>query len=205
MLWLILNQYSGGINLVRRKELVLNILIIGIMAIIGGALHLYHMIIYSIYYAAFIFGYFLSNTKWLESVCRKKSVYGVAALILVLAWKLGPIDTCGGIMRRSMLNLVYNAVCSMTACIVFYNLFLNIQMPHFAKRYLQETGKYSLAIYLIPVIILPVDYILPGNWTFSSINIAILVISILVNVACYCIGRVLMEIPYLNFILFGKR
>lgn len=194
---------GGGKNL--KLILLLNTFIICLVAATGFVLHLYHIIIYAIYYTAFIFGYLVAKEENIESVITGNKVYGICALLLIVMWKLGPVDTCGGIAWRSMFNLCHTLICSMSASIVFFNLFSRIQLPYMVKRYLQETGKLSLVIYLIPVVILPSRFLFPDNWTPAFTNIIILTISVIINMTCYWIGRVIWEIPYLRFILFGKK
>lgn len=199
-----LNNFTiggGNLNLI----LLLNIFIICLVAITGFVLHLYHIIIYAIYYAAFIFGYLVAKEENIALVIMENKLYGICSLLLILMWKLGPVNTYGGIAWRSMFNLCHTFICSMSASIVFFNLFHRIQLPYMVKRYLQETGKLSLAIYLIPVVLLPTGFLFPDNWTPAFTNIAILTISVVVNIVCYWIGRGILEIPYLKFILFGKK
>ena len=206
MLWLVGKIISKRIKeRARYMELLINAFIIFALLGIGFFYHLYHFIIWAIYYAVFFFGYVLSGSDTIERLLLKKWVYGASALVLIISWKLGPIDTLGGIPWRSLINLCWNAVCSITACVCFFNLFLFIQMPTIVKTYLQKTGKLSLCIYLIPVTVLPSDFVFPEWMSLSLINILILIISLLVNYIRYSIGFVIFEIPVLRFILFGKK
>lgn len=186
-------------------QILANAFVVCITAAAGYVLHLYHVIIYAIYYTAFIGGFFISKEEKAVSMIMRPQVYGISALILVIAWKFGPIDTNGGVAWRSMLNLCHTFICSVTACVVFFNLFLKIQLPRIVKRYLQETGKMSLAIYLLPVVLLPSGFFFPDSWTPGFTNVIILSISVFINIIRYWIGRIILEIPYLRFMLFGKR
>lgn len=186
-------------------QILANAFVVCITVATGYVLHLYHVIIYAIYYVVFIGGFFVSKEEKVASMIMRLQVYGISALILVIFWKLGPIDTYGGVAWRSMFNLCHTFVCSVTACVVFFNLFLKIQLPRIVRRYLQETGKMSLAIYLLPVVLLPSGFLFPDSWTPAFTNIIILFISVFINIIRYWVGRIILEIPYLRFILFGKR
>lgn len=202
MLWLLQKIASSYINVY--AEPVINIFITCIIASTGLFLHKYHIIIYSIYYMAFIGGYFLSRYNSIEKILKKKEVVGISAIILIVTWNLGPIETYG-VAWRSFINLLHQCICSISACIVLYNLFLNNPFPKFIKKYLQNTGKHSLAIYLLPMTLIPNGYIFPHDFTSSFINITILLTATFINYICYLIAIIIYKIPYINLLLFGKR
>ena len=69
-----------------------------------------------------------------------------------------------------------------------------------------EIGKYTLVLYLVPVLILPAKtFVLNGQVTFASESLIILSIAVLHSLVSYVIGRIIYEIPYLRLILFGKK
>ena len=175
------------------------------LAMSGIALHLYYIIIYAIYYVGFSLGYYISREEKWELYIMRKGVLGISALILIVGWKLGPIDTQGGIAWRSMLNLFYRLVCGVCGSVVFFNLFRIMSLPSIVDKYLRETGKMSLVIYLIPIMFLPSDFVFSHDVPFAVINICVLGVAVAHNMISYCIGKVLFEIPYLRFMLFGKR
>lgn len=215
MIWLIINRIESRINasflgkLTGDKSLNLNIICSAIfvmtLAMSGIALHLYYIIIYAIYYVGFSLGYYISREEKWELYIMRKGVLGISALILIVGWKLGPIDTQGGIAWRSMLNLFYRLVCGVCGSVVFFNLFRIMSLPSIVDKYLRETGKMSLVIYLIPIMFLPSDFVFSHDVPFAVINICVLGVAVAHNMISYCIGKVLFEIPYLRFMLFGKR
>jgi len=92
------------------------------------------------------------------------------------------------------------------SCITFFNFFKKIQLPEFLATYFSEIGKYTLVLYLVPVLILPAKtFVLNGQVTFASESLIILSIAVLHSLVSYVIGRIIYEIPYLRLILFGKK
>lgn len=175
------------------------------LAVSGVVAHMYHLIVYAIYFTAFSFGYYVSRESRIKRFILKNSVFGILSIILIISWKLGPIDTHGGVAWRSMMNLIHNLVCGICGCVVFFNLLYKMSLPALVDKYLQETGKMSLAIYLLPIVIIPSGYVFSQDLPFAAINISVLTIAVVVNLICYCIGKIIFEIPYLRFILFGKK
>lgn len=97
-------------------------------------------------------------------------------------------------------------IMALTSCITFFNFFKAVELPNFLKRYLIEIGKYTLVLYLVPVLILPAhSFRIDGQMTFTMVNLIILAVAVTHSLVSYVIGRVIFEIPYLRFILFGKK
>jgi len=79
-------------------------------------------------------------------------------------------------------------------------------LAEFVEKYLCEIGKYTLVLYLVPILILPPrTFTVDSQLTFTTVNLIILAIAVLHSVVSYVIGRIVYEIPYLRFILFGKK
>ena len=174
------------------------------MSVIGVITRQYFLLIYSIYFLCFVLGESISIYERLECFIQKKIIVGCCALLLLLCWKLGPLLSEGNALK-SMLNVIYNLICSVSACIVLYNVFKTVKLPRFLAIYLSETGKYSLSIYLIPVVIFPLSLTLPSDWSVSAINISIILIALCDNTVRYLLGRVINEIPVIRYILMGKK
>ncbi len=214
MVWLVINRIEnrscgflgktmrgGTVNL----NIICSAIFVLALALIGMAMHLYYIIIYAIYYVVFSMGYYISRDEKWDLYIMRKDVLGISALILIVGWKFGPIDTLEGVAWRSMFNLFHRLVCGVCGSVVFYNLFRIIPLPAIVDKYLRNTGKLSLVIYLIPIILLPLDFIFPNDMPFAAINTCVFAIGLVHNLISYCIGKVLLEIPYLRFMLFGKR
>lgn len=60
-------------------------------------------------------------------------------------------------------------------------------------------------IYLIAILLIPQSVTLPDNWTFATVNIAMLGIAIANTALRFVIGKFIYQIPGLWWILFGKR
>lgn len=195
------NQRPGG---GKSGRLVGYLLICILMSVIGVITRQYFLLIYSIYFLCFVLGESISIYERLECFIQKKIIVGCCALLLLLCWKLGPLLSEGNALK-SMLNVIYNLICSVSACIVLYNVFKTVKLPRFLAIYLSETGKYSLSIYLIPVVIFPLSLTLPSDWSVSAINISIILIALCDNTVRYLLGRVINEIPVIRYILMGKK
>lgn len=204
MLYLIKHEIEKRYNNNFRSELAFNAVSIGIFCISGIIIHQYFIIIYGIYWYAFLLGDFLSKHDRFRSHVTSKMTFGVCALVLCAAWKFYPLEA-NGVAWKSMTNLILSFICSTTASIVLYNFFLKASIPQWIKKYLQEMGKFSLVIYILPVSFFPQNFIFSENLPFAVLNLIILVIGILNTLTRYTLGRIIYEIPYLRFIMFGKK
>lgn len=197
-------KYNGGGIKTQALNCLPYLTVALIAAFAGFAFHLYHLIVYAIYFVAFIFGYYVSKEERLKSFVEKKCVCGFSVIVLMIAWKLGPIEA-NGVAWKSMLNLCYTFTCSITASIVFFNVLQTIKLPALLDRFLCDTGKLSIAIYLIPMALLPHTFKFPEEWNPALINLAVFFVAIIANYINWLIGTVILEIPYLCFVLLGKK
>lgn len=124
-------------------------------------------------------------------------------MILLGLWYFFPYES-NGRMLVSMMNLCANFVCAALSIIVFYNFFYMNWLPLVVKRILQEFGKMSLVIYLLPIQFLPEDFVFL-HFSNSAINLLILFLGILQCVIACIIGKCVFAIPYLRLIMFGKK
>lgn len=187
-----------------KYELSFNILSIGVFFISGILLHQYFLVIYGIYWYAFILGDIISKYDSLKRIITSNIIFGSSSLILCIAWKFYPLET-NNVAWKSMINLLLSFICSTTACITIYNLFLKAVIPQWIKKYLQEMGKFSLVIYILPISILPKDFTFPNYIPYTVLNLIILTIGIIHTLVSYSLGRIIFEIPYLRYIMFGKK
>lgn len=164
----------------------------------------YYIVVYTIYFASFMFGHYLSKYKLLELFIEKKYIYGSSAIILCIMWKFFPMESNGNNFL-SLANLVALFICSYTSCIVFYVLFKQIHLAKPFKWYLSEMGKYTLALYLLPLFFFTKNFEWTNNYTHALINIEALGIAIAQSFIAYGIAKIIDEIPYIRTLLLGKR
>lgn len=103
------------------------------------------------------------------------------------------------------MNLFLSLICSFTASITLYNFFRKAILPHWIKKYLSEMGKFSLVIYVVPIVLLPKSFIFPDWMSSTLVDLGIIVIGIVITMLRYTFGRIIFEIPILRFIMFGKK
>lgn len=175
-----------------------------VLAIAGLVFNMYFLVIYAIYMGCFIFGDILSGSKDLQKFFMQRKVWAVSAIILCISWKFYTPELAGG-MIYTLVKLLLYAICSFGACVFFYNIFRQISIPKMISIPLQTWGKMSLVIYLLPIYLLPKDFIFPVNWTNTEINLFVLVIGILQCSIGAGIGELVMKIPGLSFIMFRKK
>lgn len=158
---------------------------------------------YAVYWSAFMLGDRMSDERW-HLMLTQKWVYGSAALLWCLIWVVYPIPRGGSI--TSLANVGLFAASSLLSCVVLYNFFTTVQLNKFVHTYLLEIGKYTLVLYLIPITFLNRwKWTFPTEWTATTIWTLIILISVIHSLVSLCIGKVIYQIPYLRYILFGKR
>lgn len=162
------------------------------------------MIIYGIYWFSFLFGNFFAKYPKVQDFFCKKSIYGISALLLCFAWKFYPLEA-NGVAWKSFVNLALSFLCSLCGCIAIFNFFLKVRLPNWISKYLQEMGKYSLVIYVVPIVLFPKGFVFPEFIPSTLISLMILAIGILHTLISYTFGRIIFEIPYLRYIMFGKK
>lgn len=175
-----------------------------LLMLIGGGIGQYFLIVYGIYLASFYFGELLWQSARLKFLVMKNWALGISALVLCLLWQFYPL-TSNGNMFYSFLNLLMTAICSLSACLFFYNFFIKVQLPRWLHIALSQIGQNSIMIYLIAILLIPQSVTLPDNWTFATVNIAMLGIAIANTALRFVIGKFIYQIPGLWWILFGKR
>lgn len=170
----------------------------------GAVFEQYHIMIYGIYYASFLFGDYLSKYEKIRGLVMKNSVYGCGAVILCIMWKFYPIYPTDTIWQ-SLANIVMSFVCSFVACIVFYNFFRKTNIHRYIQCFLSEMGKFSLVIYVVPIELLPHSFIFPEWMPNALVNLEILFIGIVITLLRYIIGKIIFEIPVMRYVMFGKK
>lgn len=202
--YLILKKINSTHERNVKIDYLISIAIVSAIAIMGIAVQEYTIVVYGIYLAMFFFGDAFYKYDELRLFLIQKSVFGICAALLCLLWKFFPLEA-NHIAWRSMLNLISYFITAFASAIVFYNLFTKFLLPPFIKHYFSEMGKMSLVIYLIPIILLNESFVFPEWMTYTLINISVLTLGILQTIISYVIGRIVYEIPYLRFAMFGKR
>lgn len=171
---------------------------------IGIVFNLYFFLIYAIYMGCFLFGDVLSGNLKLQEFLKSKKVWIIVTFILCIAWKYYSPELKGS-GGKILLKVSLYAISSFLSCIFFYNVFRYVSISQWIKRILQEWGRMSLVIYLLPIVLLPVDFIFPDNWTNTMVNIFVIIIGCMQCCIASAIGEILMKIPGLSFIMFGKK
>lgn len=157
---------------------------------------------YASYLITFLLGGYMADVD-IEKKLTTNHAYGISALVLVMCWCIYPFEA-SSLGKSGNLFLIF--VIGLVSCITFFNFFKKIQLPEFLATYFSEIGKYTLVLYLVPVLILPAKtFVLNGQVTFASESLIILSIAVLHSLVSYVIGRIIYEIPYLRLILFGKK
>lgn len=188
-------------NTVKRLGFMFTISLL--LALLGIVYHSYFCFVYIIYVCSFWGGSLLYKRKDLQNRITNIKIMGGASLILLGLWYFFPYES-NGRMLVSMMNLCANFVCAALSIIVFYNFFYMNWLPLVVKRILQEFGKMSLVIYLLPIQFLPEGFVFL-HFSNSAINLLILFLGILQCVIACIIGKCVFAIPYLRLIMFGKK
>lgn len=153
---------------------------------------------------AFLFGDYLSRSEKLKTFVLKDSMMGGVVLAMCIVWKLySPEGDGGGTKTISLLILIL--LSSLCACLFFYNFFRKIDLPERVKGQLMNWGRFSLVIYLVPLPLLPSSFVFPPEWSHTVVNLSVLFLATNQCVIASFLGKILFKIPWLNFIMFGKR
>ena len=186
-----LNIKSGGV-----------IFIILLLIVMGLYFKHVYPIWYASYFLAFVLGEYMAKKNYAEYLTRK-SIYGISTILLILCWCVYPLDATS---IGKLINLCMMFLIAFTSCITIFNFFKVAKLPCFVEKYFCEIGKYTLVLYLVPILILPPrTYTVDSQLTFTTVNLVIIAVAVLHSIISYVIGRIVYEIPYLRFILFGKK
>ena len=169
-----------------------------------GLIRKQYYVVYTIYFASFMFGHYLSKYNNIELFITQKHIYGSSAILLCIMWIFFPIEPNGD-KFLSLANLVALFICSYTACIVFYTFFKQIHLAKPFKWYLSEMGKYTLALYLLPLFFFTNNFEWTNCYTHALINIEALGIAIVQSFIAYSIAKIIDEIPYIQTFLLEKQ
>lgn len=190
------------ICLITKKIHTFWVIFIILFIILGLLIKQVFPIWYASYLITFLLGGYMADVD-IEKKLTTNHAYGISALVLVMCWCIYPFEA-SSLGKSGNLFLIF--VIALVSCITFFNFFKKIQLPEFLATYFSEIGKYTLVLYLVPVLILPAKtFVLNGQVTFASENLIILSIAVLHSLVSYVIGRIIYEIPYLRLILFGKK
>ena len=194
--------YLFFIYLITKKIRTFGVIFIILFIILGLLIKQVFPIWYASYLITFLLGGYMADVD-IEKKLTTNHAYGISALVLVMCWCIYPFEA-SSLGKSGNLFLIF--VIALVSCITFFNFFKKIQLPEFLATYFSEIGKYTLVLYLVPVLILPAKtFVLNGQVTFASESLIILSIAVLHSLVSYVIGRIIYEIPYLRLILFGKK
>lgn len=175
-----------------------------ILIILGVVLKQYFLLIYAIYMMCFIFGCVLSESIEMQRFIMNNKIWMVITVVFCISCKIYT-PALNGSMMLILIKVLLYAICSLTSCIVFYNVFRKISFPKVVSYLLSEWGKMSLIIYLLPIFLLPKNFIFPADWTNTMINIFVLFVGMIQCCMSCLIGNLVLKIPGISFIMFGKK
>lgn len=178
--------------------------IMGLILLMGLLLHEYNLLMYAVYWFIFLFGSFVAKYELISCFIKRKDVFFVATIVLLLLWKIYPLSA-QGVAWKSLANIAMFLVISVVSSISLFNIVGCLYMPAMVKRTLGYIGQKSLIIYLIPVVPFAADYKLQNEDPVGYVCLVALglaAISIMVSIV---IGNILMCVPYLRYLLFGKK
>lgn len=185
-------------------DLALSAFFVCCFASLGVLFNEYHLIVYGILLSSFFLGEYFWRIEKIKSISLTKLMYGISAIALLCLWQVFPLQT-GGNKLYSLYNLIMTVLCSFFGIVFCFNFFVKVKLPKWLSLSLSEIGKNTMPIYLIPIFLFPMSLSLSDEWTFTTINLACFVIAIVDTSLRYAIGRFIYQIPYISFLLFGKR
>lgn len=201
-LYFIYNWLSFNMSI--NKRLTFGIGIMFFILILGVIFHEYSLLMYAVYWFIFLFGSLIGKYDYLKSLITSDKCYFISTISLFALWIMYPITT-NGIMIKSLFNISMFFLISITSSITLYNLFLSKKIPKVICNILSYIGKRTLIIYLIPVSPIAIDFILKENEPISFVCLIAFGLSLIEISLKIVIGNILMHIPYLRYLLFGKK
>ena len=199
-------SYNRLLDRIPKKSLcwLIGLVIMGIIFMLGLLMSDYSLLMYAVYWFVFLFGSYVAKYEIIASFIKKKSVYFAATVVLFLIWKIYPLSS-NGVAWKSLANIVMFLIISVISSIALLNIACTLYMPGLVKRALGYIGQKSLVIYLIPIVPFAADYKLheinPVAYV-CLVALGLTAISVMVSIV---IGNVLMCVPYLRYLLFGKK
>ena len=198
VIYLFWHKYSFFLEGVK-KELGGLLVLFSTIVLTGLLFKSYYTCVYAIYGLSFFFGYFISKYTIIEKFCCQRRV-------AILLWKIFPLDTSiNPSPTYSLLNLGSFLVTSLLSIILFLCFFKTVTMPSFVSSVLIELGKSTMALYLLPIYLLPSGYVFPSNLPYSLVTILAIIISLVQGFVSYLIFKACLQIPIIPNILFGSK
>lgn len=190
-------------NSTTKNQLLLIILTCGIFVVLGIVFHSYFMLIYTTYIFSFFFGCMVMRNEKLKKAIMSKKVFGGGGILCCSVWLIYPVQANGRELY-SLFNVCGTFVSSVSSIIVFYNFFRKEQLNKYIDWFFKEMGKMSIVIYLTPIILFPKGFMFEGL-SFATENLVIVLIGIIHCLISYGIGKFIYTLPYLRFIMYGKK
>ena len=198
VIYLFWHKYSFFLEGVK-KELGGLLVLFSTIVLTGLLFKSYYTCVYAIYGLSFFFGYFISKYTIIEKFCCQRRV-------AIFLWKIFPLDTSiNPSPTYSLLNLGSFLVTSLLSIILFLCFFKTVTMPSFVSSVLIELGKSTMALYLLPIYLLPSGYVFPSNLPYSLVTILAIIISLVQGFVSYLIFKACLQIPIIPNILFGSK
>lgn len=152
--------------------------------------------IYIIYFAA---GAIINNSNKLFAYIFGNKFLGTVA-IMSICLLLGFWTSS----KTSVLNIILKVIISFSVIIVTYLICSKVQWNNKISDYMEMCGKYSLAIYVVHWIFLP---IVPSKILYTQNEILALItfsiVAILISYVCIGIKKLISFFPVLDILMFG--
>lgn len=100
------------------------------------------------------------------------------------------------------------AIISICSIIVFYNLFQSHILGERIERYLSFLGQWALVVYVSHfsiISIFPSMNLISGSLSLISCVLIVFPFAIILTYTSIIFGKLIETIPFLNFLLLGKR
>lgn len=179
----------------------------GIMSVIilmGLLLYDYSLLMYAVFWFIFLLGSFVGKYEKICCFIKRQDVFFTATMLLLLLWTFYPLSS-NGVAWKSLTNIVMFLVISVTSSISLFNIVGNIYMPDRIKKYFGYVGQKSLVIYLIPIVPFAAEFNLQNDDPVGFVCLVALGLSVISIMVSIIIGNVLMCVPFLRYLLFGKK
>lgn len=180
---------------------------LGIMSVIillGLLFYDYSLLMYAVYWFIFLLGSLVGKYEKISCFIKRQDVFVIATMFLLLLWTVYPLSS-NGVAWKSLTNIVMFFVISVTSSITLFNIVGNIYMPDIINKILGYVGQKSLIIYLIPVVPFAAGFNLHNEDPVGFVCLVALGLSAISIMVSIIIGNVLMCVPFLRYLLFGKK
>ena len=154
----------------------------------------------TLYFIYFALGTVVAGAKWVEEKGLSNSI--VSALSFVVILLLTDFWVSG---HTSVLNIVIKVIVSCGVIVVTYLSCTRLSWNRYFDSFIQECGRFSLAIYVMHWIFLHVGtgIDIPQNELLAFIPV--FVYAIIICQVCILLKKIVALSPFMDFVLFGNK